>query len=393
MNKPHVAITCPDCGGAGSVASVACHHARELALYFEITLISDTLPSEKVNNVDYVKSAHHQYSYLRRYSHVLNEYSFVRSVRRQLEKIHKKNPIDMVMCHGHALAALAADYLKNRYKIPYVLIAHGDVFDRPRGTYDWRLTAFYRAVTPSAYRNADLVIALSPYMASCALKQGASPDAVHNVPNGIESDDIGVNPKLLQQKPVDIAFKKHLNLLFVGSLNKIKGIDILIDACKILHQKDVKFKLRIIGKGCLDGQIRNDIKRACMSSQICLQGAVQRLLLGDYYCESDIVCVPSINDPLPTVVLEALVSGVPVIASDTGGIPYMINNGFNGILIPPGNPEALANAVEILYRYPKKLSELANNAHTSVFPRFSWKHIGRQLYQIITLAISLGNSQ
>ena len=388
MKRQHIVIACRNCGGTGSVASVACHHARELARYFQITLISDTLPSEKVNNVHSVKSVHHQYSYLRRYSHVPGEYSFVRSVRRKIERIHKNNPVRMVICHSHALATLAADYLKNKYKISYALITHGDIFDRPRGVYDWRLTAFYRAVTPCAYRNADLVIALSPYMASCALNGGASPDAIHNVPNGIEPADIGISPKLSQRKPVEIALKKYLNLLFVGALNKIKGIDILIDACKILHQKDIKFKLRIIGTGCLDNQIGNDIKHARMSSQICLEGVVQRLLLGDYYREADIVCVPSLNDPLPTVVLEALVSGAPVIASDVGGIPYMIKNGDNGILIPPRNPKALANAIEKLFREPEELNKLTKNTINSVFPRFSWSNVGKEISMLIKEAIA-----
>ncbi len=74
----------------------------------------------------------------------------------------------------------------------------------------------------------------------------------------------------------------------------------------------------------------------------------------------------------------------------------MIRNEFNGILIPPGNAEALANAVEILYENSEKLSTLTNNAYTSVFPRFSWSHIGKQIYEIITkhtLCINSGGQQ
>jgi len=382
-NRLHIAITCNDCGGPGSVAAVARHHAKELSHYCHVTLISDTLPKEKFKGVAYRKVTYHHFDYLHRFCHVPNECAFGMSVRQCVKKINKIKPIHLIMCHSHSLAVMAADYHKKRNGIRYAVITHGDIFDRPHGSYDSRLTAFYQAVTPRAYRNADIVLALSPYMASCACKGGAKSETVHIVPNGIEPSDIGIDHDLFIQKLPERSRKEALNLLFVGGLTQIKGVDVLVTACKILDEKGVEFKLQIIGEGPLENMLRKEISRYCLTSQIKILGSVKRKLLGNYYQASDIVCVPSLNDPLPTVVLEALISGTPVIASDVTGIPYMIKNDFNGILVPSSRPEAIANAVDRLYQNPAQLCTLAQNARSSLFPRFCWPQIGKQIYELV----------
>lgn len=387
MNQLHIVITCPACGSGGSVASVACQHAKELARYFQVTLVSDSLPTPKLDRVNYAKVKHQRFDYLRRYCHAPNEYSFTLSVRRRLKKIHENNAIDMVMCHGHALAALAGNPLKKGYHIPYALITHGDIFFRPRGAYDWRLTAFYRAVTPIAYRNASVVLALSPFMASCARKNGAKPRTVHIVPNGIAKEDIGAskiepNKKLKPSTSIEL-----VKLLYVGAIDKIKGVDTLIDACTLLAHGKVKFHLQIIGEGSLKEPLQMKIEKANLTHQISFLSKMPRHLLSPYYNMADIFCAPSIDEPFGLVILESLLSGTPVIASNTGGIPYIIRNGFNGVLIPSRNPEALANAIAYLYENPTKLHELSRNARPSVFPRFSWTHIGRQIRDIVTNAL------
>ncbi len=387
MNQLHLVITCPACGAGGSVASVACQHAKELARFFQVTLVSDSLPVPKLDGVNYAKVKHRRFDYLRRCCHAPNEYSFTLSVRRRLKKIHRNNAIDMVMCHGHALAALAGNPLKKAYNIPYTLITHGDIFYRPRGAYDWRLTAFYRAVTPIAYRNASVVLALSPYMASCAKKNGAKARRVHIVPNGIAKEDIGACQIGSNKRIKPSTSMELVKLLYVGAIHKIKGVDILIDACKLLVHKKVKFHLQMIGEGSLQEPLQMKIEKADLTHQITFLNKIPRDALGSYYKMADIVCAPSIDEPFGLVILEALLSGTPVVASNTGGIPYIIRNGFNGVLIPARNPQALANAIECLYKHPMKLNELARNAHISVFPRFSWTHIGIQIRDIITNAI------
>jgi glycosyltransferase involved in cell wall biosynthesis len=380
----HVVIACNSAGSGGSVATVAVKHARELAKYYErVTLVSNTFPEQLPSNVDRGPVSSINFNFLRRFCHVPNEFAFVRSVRKYLKGLHKRSPIDMIICHSHALAALSAKPLKDRYGITFGLVTHGDIFDRPRGTYDSRLTAFYKAVTPLAYRNADLIIALSPYMAECAVKGGANPYSVHIIPNGIDPEDIGLNPKHVSSFSTSIPLNNPLRLLYVGDLSILKGIDILLSACNILKRRGVPFSLTIIGDGKMKVQLKSMVGRMGLSEEIHFLGKVQRHMLGGYYQAADLVCVPSLSDSLPTVVLESLVSGTPVIGSDVGGMPFMVQEGHNGLLVSPKNYEALADAMEGLYKNPEKLAQLKENARPSVLSRFSWTSIGKRIYELI----------
>jgi glycosyltransferase involved in cell wall biosynthesis len=380
----HIAIACAACGSDGSVADVAIKHSRELAKYYErVTLVSNSFPQMMPENVERGLVVPLKFNFLRRFCHVPNELAFTCSVRNYLEGLHKRNPIDMIICHSHALAALSAKPLKDRNGIPFGLVTHGDIFDRPKGTYDNRLTVFYKGVTPYAYRNADLIIALSPYMAECAIKGGANPKVVNVIPNGIDSADIGLQDKVNISHPREKQKTDPIRLLFVGRLSVEKGIDVLIKACDRLNNKNVKFTLKIIGDGPMKDQIHNFVENSNISNLVQFFGRIQRDCLGDYYRNADILCVPSISEAQGLAVLEALVSGTPVIGSEIGGIPFMIRTGQNGLLVPPKNSEALADAIESLYRKPEKLSLLKKNARSLVFPRFSWENIGKTIYDLL----------
>jgi glycosyltransferase involved in cell wall biosynthesis len=389
LRMAHIVIGCPSSNSGSSVANVAIKHARELAKYFErVTLVSDSFPDKLPENVGRGLVTPIKFNFLRRLCHVPNEYAFVRSVRNHLATLHKKNPIDMIICHSHALAALSAKPLKERYGIPFALVTHGDIFDRPKGTYDSRLTAFYKAITPVAYRNADVIIALSPYMAACAQKGGANSNIIHIVPNGIDPTDIGLNGSenisgLLERKQTTA-----IRLLYAGRLSIEKGIDTLIKACGILNKKNVNFTLEIIGDGPMEKSLRRMVEMSRLSNRITFLGKVDRRMLGSYYRRSDLVCVPSISDPLPTVVLEALISSTPVVGSDTGGIPFMVSNGRTGWIVPHGDPNALAGVVEDVSKNPAVLRLLGNAAFREASERFNWGNIGRQLSEIIARAIT-----
>ena len=384
----NIAIVCPACGGTGSVANVAVHHAKELSKSFQVTLVSDSFPDTALPGVESLKVTPRRFDYLRRFCHVPNEYAFARAVRDKLEMMHKGTPIDMIICHGHVAATLSAKPLKGQYGIPYALVTHGDIFDRPKGTYDWRLTMFYKAVTPYAYRTADLIIPLSPYMAEYALKRGGVAENIRVIPNGIDPSDIGLNLEIVKQANDTLREQGVLKLLYVGTLHTHKGIAILLSACDILNKRRIPFSLHIIGSGPLEAALKDFVKKSELSNKIIFLGKVDRKDLGPHYRYANLLIVPSLSDALPTVVLEALLSGVPVVGSHIGGIPFMIQHGMNGLLCKPDDPIALSTAIERLYRNPSELSSLSANAFPSVYPKFSWETAGEALICSINEVLS-----
>ena len=385
--KKHVAIVCPACDGEGSVGNVALRHATEMSHYFKVTLISDSFPRHELPGINLCKVAQRRFNFLHRFCHVPNEISFARAVHSKLKMQHKEDTIHMVMCHGHVLATLAAIPLKKKFGIPYGITIHGDIFDRPRGTYDWWLTTLYKVVTPSAYRNADFIQALSPHIASCALRRGARDQMVKLLPNGIDPSDIGLDilDNLIDSRKV--LSDGVLKLLYVGGITEVKGVNVLIETCGILKEKKINFTLQLIGSGNLESQLQHRINQLGLSHHVHFLGKLPRKALGRIYKAADIVCVPSLNDSLPTVVLESLVSGTPVIGSNVCGIPYMVETGKNGVLVSPGDATAISEIIEDLYKDKKKLQYLKINSRPSVLPKFSWKVIGEEIQSQIQKSI------
>jgi glycosyltransferase involved in cell wall biosynthesis len=120
-----------------------------------------------------------------------------------------------------------------------------------------------------------------------------------------------------------------------------------------------------------------------LSDSIHFLGKIQRNMLSSYYKEADLLCVPSLSDSLPTVVLEAFISGTPVVGSHVGGIPFMVRNGRTGWLVRHEDPNALAQVLEDITKSPNLLPILGEAAFREANERFSWKNIGLHLSEII----------
>ena len=387
QRRLHVAVICRELGGRGSVQAVALRQAQELGRYARVTLLSDSFP----DNTDPCLLRHlvtpANFSFLRRFSHVPRELAFAFAVKRCLYRLQEQGAeLDFVHCHAHSLIAVATSGFKRRFNVPCGLVAHGDVFSSPPGTYDWRLTKFFKWAIPRGYAQADLIVALSPFMRERAIACGADPRKVEIIPNGIEIDEIGLESPALLRSGANASIAvdgDSLKLLFVGTLNQRKGIDVLLRAAKRLKDEDIRFFLRIVGNGPLRPELDRLIAAYGLSNDVALHGSVSRGDLGKWYQWADVTCVPSINDPLPTVVLESLVAGTPIVGSAVGGIPFMVHAEVNGLLVPPRDPDALASALARISRQPAFLRQLKQASAPSVFPRFSWERNGEDLIRAI----------
>jgi glycosyltransferase involved in cell wall biosynthesis len=374
-----IAVICRELGGRGSVPTVALRQAQELGRYARVTLLSDSFP----DNSDSCLLRHvvipANLSFLRRFSHVPRELAFAIAVKRGLFRLQEQGAeLDFVHCHGHSLVAIAASSFRRRFKVPCGLVAHGDVFSSPPGTYDWRMTKFFQWAIPRGYAQADLIAALSPFMRERAIACGADPNKVEVIPNGIEIGEIGLElpASLRSAKNSSTVMGGSLKLLFVGTLNQRKGVDVLVRAAKTLKDKDIRFSLAMVGTGPLRPELEELITAYDVSNEVKLHGSVPRGDLGNWYRWADVTCVPSTEEPLGMVVLESLVAGTPIVGSAVGGIPFMVQEEVNGLLVPPRDPDALASALARISREPAFLGQLKQASAQSILPRFSWERNG-----------------
>ena len=152
-----------------------------------------------------------------------------------------------------------------------------------------------------------------------------------------------------------------ISILYVGQVSLHKGVDILIDAFKGIISDCIK--LDIVGKG---PDIEDLLQKASDDRRIKFHGFVSSEELAEIYRNTDLLVVPSVwYDNSPMVIYEALSYGVPVLASRIGGIPELIKNGYNGVLLNPGDREQLRNTLKELVLNRSELERMSKNAQES----------------------------
>ena len=184
--------------------------------------------------------------------------------------------------------------------------------------------------------------------------------------------------------PVNGKFK----ILFVGRHIERKGICYLIEAAKYLP-RDL-FEIRIVGVGDLTEQlhvIANDVKQSNPdSAEIIFTGKLSPEALANEYKTANVFTLPAIVDSkgdtegLGVVLIEAMELGLPVVASNVGGIPDVVVDGVSGILVPEKDPKALADAYKRLAESPEFTEKILAGAQQRIDECFSWdKIIERQV--------------
>lgn len=124
-------------------------------------------------------------------------------------------------------------------------------------------------------------------------------------------------------------------IFYAGNLRKLKNIDILIEAFKLLTSNN--WKLLIAGRGEEEGNLKKLVKNYRLENSVKFLGGLTGKEMIDYYNLADIFCLPSQSEGTPNVVIESLLCGTPVVASNVGGLPYIIEEGRNGFLVEPGS--------------------------------------------------------
>jgi glycosyltransferase involved in cell wall biosynthesis len=141
-------------------------------------------------------------------------------------------------------------------------------------------------------------------------------------------------------------------VLTVGRTVPAKGQALLIEAVAELARRDVDVRLTIVGDGPQLKELRELAARLGVSANIEFAGAVGQDEMPFYYARADLFAMASFAEGLPVVLMEAMASGIPVVASQITGIPELVEPGVNGVLVAPGRADDLADALEDLLTAP-----------------------------------------
>ena len=189
-------------------------------------------------------------------------------------------------------------------------------------------------------RSAEAVVVITPRLYRLLVSEGVEEDRVHLIPPG-------VNPSLFEgpfEDPFSGVGKPRV--LFVGRLALQKGVGTLVAAAELIDDPSVQVIL--VGDGPERPALERKAKQTGVVDRLRFVGFVAHEELPAAMSHADLLVLPSLYEELGTVLLEAMQAGLPIVASKTGGIPDVIEDGVNGLLVPPGDPEALARAVNRL---------------------------------------------
>jgi len=170
-------------------------------------------------------------------------------------------------------------------------------------------------------------------------------DRIHRIYNGLN---------LAEFRRADFSSASP-TITAVGRLIDKKGFADLIQACRLLVERGKSFRCQIFGEGPLEEKLRRQIEEPKLRNCVELPGPKPQHEIRKYLAAGTVFVLPSVIDPeggrdnLPTVIMEAMATGLPVISTGIGGIPEMVIDNETGFLVPPGDVAALAAAIERLF--------------------------------------------
>ncbi len=183
-------------------------------------------------------------------------------------------------------------------------------------------------------------------------------------------------------------------LLACGFLAPYKGFTYLVSACELLQKQGYKFVCSIIGDGPERKRLARQIQQAGLSSRVRILAPMPQLQLAEQYRKADVFIHPSVvtqdgnRDVIPNVLVEAMATGVPVVSTRLSGIQELIQEGKSGLLVPPADPHALAEAIAFLMQKSQKRAWLTQTAKRSVTERFDRRKNAEGLVRTFTAYVS-----
>lgn len=246
-------------------------------------------------------------------------------------------------------------------------------------------TRMFRPFYRRALAKADRVICVSDYIRRCAV--ASFPEYAEKFGVIINSTDVGIfrpyAAEAFEALSGVVTFDPTCQyLLYVGRLAEVKGVHVLIKAFQNIHARMPNTRLIITGSSFFGGAAKTDYEQKLVnlaesvSRAIVFTGFLPHDKLRYLYSAVDVVCLPSVwQDPCPLVVFESLSSGSCLVASRVGGIPEVVANGEDGILVEPDDPVALADAVcDVLVNTEKK-SEMERRGREKMVRAYTWERL------------------
>nr|WP_255616501.1 glycosyltransferase [Microvirga puerhi] len=359
-------------GGAGNATA---NIAREMAaLGHDVTVLTSRFPGLQNNEL-------------------VNGYRVRRiwTIRRRVDRC---TPFEMIVFMASAMLAISTFIRRKRpsviiaffgipsgpvawvakalYGIPYIISLRGG--DVP-GYQPYDLNTYHKLLRPLIvwfWLRAAAVVANSQGLRELA-QQSASELPISVIPNGVDGE------RFRPDRRGDA--RARLRLLFVGRLQHQKGIDVLLRAMTQVASPDME--LLVVGDGPERNMLKAMAREFAIQDNVMFHGWADRSELPILYQSADIFVLPSRDEGMPNVLLEAMASGLPAIATRISGSEELVVDGETGFLVPPDDANTLANAISLLSADSSLRENLGRNARVRVEREFNWRAVAEAYLDLV----------
>ncbi|HLY24707.1 MAG TPA: glycosyltransferase [Aggregatilineales bacterium] len=320
---------------------------------------------------------------------------FVRNVKTfaSTEDIH----YDLIYSH-YWLSGLVAHELRADWAVPVAQMFHTLGMMKDRIVNE----ATERPVTLRAFNEADIMSWVDRIIAATPAERAqmlwlyrANRRTIEVVPPGVDTNRFRPIPSVAAKRELGLPVDQRM-LLFVGRIEPLKAVDTIFQAMAILKQDAPHLLdnlcISIIG-GDPDTNDEPEMVRLKelrdslgLGDLVMFLGAKDQDTLNYYYAASEALIMPSDYESFGMVALEAMASGTPVIASETGGLAFLVRDNVTGFLVPVRDPQMLSEKIRLILEKPEERNRLGHDAHL-IAQEYAWTHIADRLLAVFATII------
>ena len=320
--------------------------------------------------------------------------NMVRRYREYVAEVARSERPDIIHAHFSYTNGIAARYASKRLGIPFVyelrtVPGGGAVVEDGLDSKSLKYWMVWRLELGVA-RRANMAIAISRGIRDAIVERGVNPEKVVIVPNGVDTE-------VFVPRPTDLALAESLDLTgcfvvgFIGSVRRLEGLALLIEAFKEVHRREPRARLLIVGEGPERHRLVASAADAGLGNVVRFTGLVPHDEILRYYSVMDVLAYPRIDALINQIVtplkpLEAMAMGKVCLASDVGGLKELIDDGVTGVLFERENVRDLTEKILLLASDRELRHRLSSQALVIVRRDREWSAIVSRYSDIYRLS-------
>jgi len=300
------------------------------------------------------------------------------ALEKELLRLYSEIKYDFIY-ERYSLWSLAGAKASKKLKLPFLLEVNSPLVEEQKLYRSLELEPLARAIEDLNFHLADRIIAVSEGVKDYIVQKGVSAHKVLVLPNGVDPQQF--KPQKNNRKVGQFHGrnrKARFVIGFVGSLKPWHGVRILVEAFQKLHDKDKSYHLLIVGDGPEKAYLEELTQKENLNGSMTLVGAVRHEQIPELMGAMDVAVAPypELDNFYfsPLKLFEYMATGKPVVASASGQIKSIISHKKDGFLVPPGDKDRLAEAIEFIRNNPETARELGKNAAQKIRRNYTWQN-------------------